>query len=83
MTLPLWIVMFYFFGLYDRRFTHPLQVGRLLFSVNNWNYDYDFRDVLTNTPLFPAKLAGYATGIGFVLLMIFRSATNIVRLKSY
>ena len=36
----------------------------------------------TNTPLFPAKLvAGYATGIGFILLMIFRSAANIVRLK--
>ena len=36
----------------------------------------------TNTPLFPAKLvAGYATGIGFILLMIFRSTANIIRLK--
>ena len=34
MTLPLWIVMFYFFGLYDREvYTHPLRnFGRILLA---------------------------------------------------
>ena len=84
MTLPLWIVMFYFFGLYDREiYTHPLRnFGRILLASITGIMIMISVTFFTNTPLFPAKLvAGYATGIGFVLLMIFRSAANIVRLK--
>ena len=84
MTLPLWIVMFYFFGLYDREvYTHPLRnFGRILLASITGIMIMISVTFFTNTPLFPAKLvAGYATGIGFILLMIFRSAANIVRLK--
>jgi len=84
MTLPLWIVMFYFFGLYDREvYTHPLRnFGRILLASITGIMIMISVTFFTNTPLFPAKLvAVYATGIGFILLMIFRSAANIVRLK--
>ena len=84
MTLPLWIVMFYFFGLYDREvYTHPLRnFGQILLASITGIMIMISVAFFTNTPLFPAKLvAVYATGIGFILLMIFRSAANIVRLK--
>ena len=84
MTLPLWIVMFYFFGLYDREiYTHPLRnFGRILLASITGIMIMISVTFFTNTPLFPAKLVAiYATGIGFILLMIFRSAANIVRLK--
>ena len=84
MTLPLWIAMFYFFGLYDREiYTHPLRnFGRILLASITGIMIMISVTFFTNTPLFPAKLvAGYATGIGFILLMIFRSAANIVRLR--
>ena len=84
MTLPLWIIMFYFFGLYDREsYTHPLrQFGRILLASVTGIMIMISVTFFTNTPLFPAKLvAVYATVIGFALLMVFRSTANIIRLR--
>ena len=86
MTLPLWIIMFYFFGLYDREsYTHPLrQFGRILLASVTGIMIMISVTFFTNTPLFPAKLvAVYAAGIGFILLMILRHIINICKRSSY
>lgn len=84
MILPLWIMLFYFFGLYDREhYTHPLRdIGRLaLAAVCGIMLMISF-SFFTNTPLFPAKLvAVYALGISFVILLTLRSIANITRIK--
>ena len=82
--LPLWILLFYFFGLYSREnYTHPIrEIGRLaLAAICGIMLMISF-SFFTNTPLFPAKLvAVYAMGISFAILLVLRSAANIVRLK--
>ncbi len=84
MILPLWLILFYFFGLYNREnYTHPVrEIGRLALAAICGIMLMISVGFFTNTPLFPAKLvAVYAMGISFVILLVLRSAANIIRLK--
>lgn len=81
--LPLWVVLLYFFKLYDRKvFTHPLrESGRLLLvAVFGVMIMISF-SFFTNIPLFPTKLvAFYAIITSFLILFVFRIGINLVRL---
>ena len=84
MVLPLWIMLFYFFGLYDREnYTHPVrEIGRLGFAAICGIMLMISFSFFTNTPLFLAKLVAiYALGISFAILLLLRSIANITRLK--
>lgn len=84
MILPLWIILFYFFGLYDREvYSHPLrEFGRLMLAAVCGIMVMISFTFFTNIPLFPAKLvAVYAMGISFAILLILRSFANIIRLR--
>ena len=82
--LPLWIILFYFFGLYKRDiYSHPYrESGRLLlasiFGVMIM-ISYGF---LTDWQLFPTKLVAlYALIISFFILLFLRASLNLIRLR--
>jgi len=80
--LPLWIILLYSFGLYERRvYTHPLrEVGRLiLVAICGVMMMISF-SFFTRTTLFPTRLvAFYALGISFLILLLFRLLANAIR----
>lgn len=82
-TLPLWLVLFYFFGLYNPKvYTHPVrEFGRLgLAAVVGVMIMVSF-SFFTSTPLFPTKLvAFYAAIISFFILLTLRIGANLVRM---
>lgn len=83
LMLPLWVILFSFFGLYDREhYVHPLRefwrLGMAAVCGIMMMISFSF---FSNTPLFPAKMVViYALIISFVILLILRSAANIARL---
>lgn len=84
MMLPLWIVLFYSFGLYDReRYAHPLrEIWRLALAAICGIMMMISFSFFSSIPLFPAKMVAlYALGISFSILLVLRSAANIVRLQ--
>lgn len=81
--LPLWIILFYFFGLYRSSvYTHPVrEFGKLgiaaIFGVMIM-ISFSF---FTDTMLFPTKLvAAYAVITSFLILLILRVGANIFRM---
>lgn len=83
MVLPLWVVLLYFFKLYDRKvYTHPLrESGRLLLVAAFGVMLMISFSFFTNIPLFPTKLvAFYAIISSFSILFIFRISLNLIRL---
>ena len=83
MVLPLWIVLFSFFGLYDREhYTHPLrEFWRLAMAAICGIMMMISVSFFTSTPLFPAKMVAiYALIISFLILLLLRSTANIIRL---
>lgn len=84
MIMPIWIVLFYFFGLYNREnYSHPArEFGRIILAAIMGVVLMIAFSFFTNIPLFPAKLvAVYAIIISFVILFILRWSANIVRIK--
>ena len=82
--LPLWVVLFYFFGMYEREvYSHPFrESGRILLaSICGIMLMISF-GFFTNTSLFPTKLiALYSLIASFVILLVLRAGANIVRLQ--
>lgn len=81
--VPLWIILFYSFGLYTANiYTHPVrESGRLgLAAVFGIMMMISF-SFFTGVPLFPTKLvAVYALIISFLILLILRTAINLLRI---
>ena len=84
--LPLWIILFYFFGLYKREvYSHPFrESGRILLAAVFGIMLMITFGFFTNTSLFPTKLiALYSLIASFGILLILRAITNIVRLRLF
>lgn len=82
--LPLWTLLFYVFGLYDRdRYTHPIrEIGRVALVAICGIMLMISLSFFTNISLFPAKLvAVYAALISFGIILLLRSIANILRLR--
>lgn len=81
--LPLWIVLFYFFGLYRTNiYTHPIrEFGRLgLAAVFGVMIIVSF-SFFTGILLFPTKLvAAYAAIASFIILLLLRIGANLLRM---
>ncbi len=86
MLLPIWIILFYFFRLYDRDiYSHPFrESGRLLLASIcgiMLMISYGF---FTEIILFPTKLVAlYAAIASFIILLILRALANIIRLRLF
>lgn len=82
--IPLWVVLFYFFGMYKREvYTHPLrESGRLLLvAIFGVMLMISF-GFFTSTSLFPTKLiALYSLLAIFVTTLFFRIIVNLIRLR--
>ena len=84
--LPLWIILFYFFGLYKREvYSHPFrESGRILLAAVFGIMLMITFGFFTNTSLFPTKLiALYSLIASFGILLTLRAITNIVRLRLF
>ena len=82
--LPLWVVLFYFFGLYEREvYSHPFrESGRILLAAIFGIMLMISFGFFTNTSLFPTKLiALYSLIASFVILLVLRAGANIIRLQ--
>ena len=81
--LPLWIILFYFFGLYSSSiYNHPVrEFGRLgLAAIFGVMIMISF-GFFTGTLLFPTKLVAlYAAIASFVILLFLRISANIFRM---
>lgn len=82
--LPIWIIMFYFFGLYRHDvYSRPVkQSGRILLaSIIGVMLMISF-SFFTKISLFPTRLVAlYAMLIGFISLLLLRIIFNLVRLR--
>ena len=84
--LPLWVVLFYFFGMYTREvYSHPFrESGRILLAAVFGIMLMITFGFFTNTSLFPTKLiALYSLIASFGILLTLRAITNIVRLRLF
>lgn len=82
--LPLWIILFYFFRMYEREvYSHPFrESGRLLLAAVFGIMLMISFGFFTNTSLFPTKLiALYSLISSFAILLVLRASANIVRLR--
>ncbi|OYW86291.1 hypothetical protein B7Z17_00720 [Candidatus Saccharibacteria bacterium 32-49-10] len=81
--LPIWIVVFYLFRLYDRPvYTHPIrEFGRLLLAAIFGVMIMISVGFFTDTALFPTKLvAFYAIIASFLIMLLLRVGANYLRM---
>lgn len=85
-TLPFWVLIFALLGLYnaniyERRFA---EAGRLFLGSFISLLILTFWDFLSVDPIFPAKMVPiYGMLIGFVILLIIRNVTRLIRTRLF
>ncbi|HSH56289.1 MAG TPA: sugar transferase, partial [Candidatus Limnocylindrales bacterium] len=85
-VLPFWILIFALLGLYnssiyEKRF---VEFGRLLIGSFIGLSFVIFINFFSDRPLFPAKLVPvYGFGLGFLLLVIFRTMARLIRTELF
>lgn len=81
--LPLWVILFYFFGLYKHGvYTHPIrESGRVALAAIFGIMMMITFSFFTNNPLFPAKLVAiYALIASFLIILTLRVSANLFRI---